>query len=121
MQSTVEGVRPQTIMPRDMNYSLFNPGVNQEKNNNETPEQNMSGAAKAQTELEERKFYTDFKIQHGFWMRGDFAMFITHNFWRHENDQPKIYINKAITPSIDKIKHNPAIDQNVYCPLVEPY
>ena len=50
-----------------------------------------------------------------------FATFIAHNIWRHENDQLQIYINKAISLSIDKIKPNPAIDQNVHCLLVEPY
>ena len=34
-------------------------------------------AAVAQTELEERKAWTVNKIVKGFWMRGDFAVFIT--------------------------------------------
>ena len=50
-----------------------------------------------------------------------FPTFIAHKFWRHENNQQQICINKAISLSIDKIKPNPAIDQNVHCLLVEPY
>ena len=50
-----------------------------------------------------------------------FSMFIAHNFWRHRNDQLKMYINKAITLDFDKINTYPTIDQIVYISIVEPY
>ena len=53
---------------------------NSEANTSVTSAQKIhkhGSAAAAQTELEERKIWTKNKIVKGFWMRGDFAVFIT--------------------------------------------